>query len=142
MKLTRVVALLSAFALAECVAVTYDYTYSNPSGSLNGVACSNGPYGLVTKGYTTFSSLPSFPYIGGVPGATWSSPLCGTCWQLNYTTPNGHNTSVNITAVDLSATFNVSPQTFNRLTDNNTDIFASGIFSAVAAQINASYCGL
>ncbi|OAX34119.1 Cerato-platanin-domain-containing protein [Rhizopogon vinicolor AM-OR11-026] len=136
MKFTHIVALLSAFAaaLAESipVKVTYDSTYSNPDGSLNNVACSNG--------YTTFSSLPSFPFIGGIPGATWNSPLCGTCWQLNYTTPAGSNTSVYITVVDLSANFNISPETFNALTNNNLTTFNSGSFTASAAQVDAANC--
>ncbi|OJA10298.1 hypothetical protein AZE42_05544 [Rhizopogon vesiculosus] len=144
MKFTHIVALLSAFATALAasvpVKVTYDGTYSNPDGSLNNVACSNGANGLVTQGYTTFSSLPSFPFIGGIPGATWNSPLCGTCWQLNYTTPTGNNTSVYITVVDLSATFNVSPETFNALTNNDLTTFNSGSFTASAAQVDAANC--
>ena len=32
------------------VKVTFDQTYDNPNGNLNGVACSTGENGLVTKG--------------------------------------------------------------------------------------------
>ena len=62
---------LSALALfflpaALGVRVAYDQSYDDASGSLAVTACSDGPTGLLTKGYTTFGSLPQFPNIGGV----------------------------------------------------------------------------
>jgi hypothetical protein len=53
MKLSSAVALLSAFALpafATQVNVTYDSFYDNAATSLSQVACSDGGYGLLTKG--------------------------------------------------------------------------------------------
>jgi len=135
-------ALLSAVALrasAESVYVTWDATYSNPSGSLYGVACSNGQNGLLAQGYTTFSSLPSFPYLGGVPGASWNSTLCGSCWAVKYAMPNGTQNTVYITAVDLAATFNLSPEAFGDLTDGTG--FAPGKVRARALQVDKSKCG-
>jgi hypothetical protein len=135
-------ALLSAVALrasAESVYVTWDATYSNPDGSLYGVACSNGLNGLLAQGYTTFSSLPSFPYLGGVPGASWNSTTCGSCWAVKYAMPNGTQNTVYITAVDLAATFNLSPEAFGDLTDGAG--FAPGKVRARALQVDKSKCG-
>jgi Cerato-platanin len=78
--------LISAFALAvmpsivAATRVSYDTTYDGFTTGLNVVACSDGPNGLLTKGYTTFGSLPSFPYIGGYSGIVWNSPNCGMCF--------------------------------------------------------------
>ncbi|KAG1770877.1 Cerato-platanin [Suillus placidus] len=143
MKFTLTVALLSALALpafAVPANVTYDPVYANPNSSLATVSCSNGANGLLTKGYTTFGSIPSFPNIGGIPGATWNSTLCGTCWSLQYTTPGGVQTTIFITAVDPAYTFNVSPQTFNKL--NNGTGFELGKIAAEATEVAASNCGM
>ncbi|OAX40940.1 Cerato-platanin [Rhizopogon vinicolor AM-OR11-026] len=143
MKFTFIITLLSAVALrasAVSVYVTYDYTYGNSDGSLNNVACSNGANGLLSKGYTTFGSLPSFPYLGGVPGASWNSTLCGSCWAVKYAMPNGTQNTIYITAVDLAATFNLSPEAFGNLTDGTG--FAPGKVRARAVQVNETKCGL
>jgi hypothetical protein len=143
MKLSSAVALLSVFALpafATQVSVTYDNFYDNSATSLSQVACSNGANGLLTKGYTTFGSLPSFPNIGGIPNLTWNSALCGTCWNLQYTTPTGTHESIYITAVDAAYTFNLSLEAFNKLTDNTG--VAAGKVSATATQVATSFCGM
>ncbi|KAG2037841.1 Cerato-platanin [Suillus americanus] len=143
MKFTLAVALISALALpafAVPANVTYDPAYTNPNSSLATVSCSDGVNGLLTKGYTTFGSIPSFPNIGGIPGATWNSTLCGTCWSLQYTTSCGVQTTIFITAVDAAYTFNVSPQAFNNLT-NGTG-FESGKVAAEVTQVAASNCGM
>ncbi|KAG2047899.1 Cerato-platanin [Suillus hirtellus] len=143
MKFTLATALISALVLPAFAApadVTYDPVYTNPNLSLSNVACSNGANGLLTKGYTTFGSIPSFPNIGGVPGATWNSTLCGTCWSLQYTTPSGVQTTINITAIDASYTFNISPQVFNKL--NNGTGLVPGKIAANVTQVAASNCGM
>jgi len=91
-------------------------------------------------GYTTFSSLPSFPNIGGVPGATWNSTLCGSCWSLGYATPSGDLTTIYITAVDLSYTFNISPQAFSDLTSGTG--FDAGKVRVRALRVDPSKCGM
>ncbi|KAG1872437.1 Cerato-platanin-domain-containing protein [Suillus subalutaceus] len=142
-KLTLVVALLSVFALPAFGIpgyVTWDATYSNPDASLNTVSCSNGKNCLLTKGYTTFASLPSFPNIGGVPGNSWNSTLCGSCWSLKYATPSGHQTTVYVTAIDNSYTYNISPQAFDRLTDGTG--FETGKIKVRANRVPTSKCGL
>jgi len=81
------IAVLSTFTLVNgfSTSSTYDNTYDNGKNSLSIVACSNGQYGLLTKGFTTFNSLPSFPFIGGAQAVTgWNSPNCGSCWALTY----------------------------------------------------------
>ncbi|KAG2155961.1 Cerato-platanin [Suillus bovinus] len=143
MKLSSAVVLFSVFALpafAMQVEVTYDSFYDNASTSLADVACSNGANGLLTKGFTTFGSLPSFPNIGGIPNATWNSPLCGTCWNLQYTTPAGTHESIYMTAIDAAYTFNPSLEAFEALTDNTG--VPAGTVSATATQVAESNCGL
>jgi len=143
MKFSSVIALVSAFVLpafATQYNVTYDNFYDNAQTSLSQVACSNGANGLLTKGYSTLGSLPSFPNIGGIPNLTWNSPLCGTCWELQYTTPAGQYESVYVTAVDAAYTFNLSEEAFNELT-SNTGI-AAGKVVAAATQVAESYCGM
>ncbi|KAG2037825.1 Cerato-platanin [Suillus americanus] len=143
MKFSSAITLLSVFALpafAAQVGVTYDNFYNNPATSLSNVACSNGANGLLTKGYTTFGSLPSFPNIGGIPNLTWNSVLCGTCWNLKYTTPTGTHESIYITAVDAAYTFNLSLEAFNELTDDTG--VAAGKVTATATQVAASFCGM
>jgi hypothetical protein len=143
MKFTLVVAFLSVFALpafGDPAYVTWDPTYSNPTASLATVSCSDGKNGLLTKGYTTFESIPSFPNIGGVPGGVWNSTICGTCWGLKYTTPSGHQTTVYITAVDNSYTFNISPQAFDKLTDGTG--FEAGKVKVRAIRVSPSKCGM
>ncbi|KAI1791500.1 immunomodulatory protein [Ganoderma leucocontextum] len=76
--------------------VSYDESYDSKSASLAPVAPSDNPHGLLTKGYSTFSSLPHFPNIGGTAAiAGWNPAQCGTCWQLTY---NGR--SINVLAID------------------------------------------
>ncbi|KAG2129127.1 Cerato-platanin [Suillus clintonianus] len=143
MKFTLIVSLLSALTLpafAIPADVTWDGTYSNPDASLNIVSCSDGKNGLLAKGYTTFSSLPSFPNIGGMPGTIWNSTLCGSCWSLKYTTPSGNQTTVYVTAVDNAFTYNISPQAFDELTEGTG--FEIGKVRARALRVPDARCGM
>ena len=119
------------------VSVSYDQAYDNGAASLTTVSCSDGTNGLLTKGYTTFSSLPSFPNIGGtsaVPG--WNSDQCGTCWSLAY---NG--TTVHVLAVDSALNgWNIALQAMNNLTNGHAQML--GRVDAVATLVNSSLCGL
>ncbi|KAK0226063.1 secreted insect toxic protein [Armillaria fumosa] len=54
-------ALIPSYALA--VTIGYDNGYDTGSNSLANVACSDGSNGLLTKGYSTYDSLPNFPYL-------------------------------------------------------------------------------
>lgn len=132
--LTSVLALLAGSALAD--SVSYDQTYDDASNSLDIVACSDGVNGLETKGFTTFGSLPNFPFIGGVQAvAGWNSPSCGTCWSLTY---NG--TTINVLAVDHAIGYNIGLTAMNKLTHNQA--VQLGRVNAVAKQVANSVCGL
>ncbi|KAG1736893.1 cerato-platanin-related secreted protein [Suillus paluster] len=135
----------TAIALATCAVATtftasYDTTYDAGSTSLNTVACSDGPNGLETRGYTTFGSIPSFPYIGGAPQITgWNSPYCGSCWEITYGT-----TTIHMTAIDVGDAaregFNLSEEAMNALTGGQAA--SLGRVSVTATQVAASVCGL
>ena len=129
-----VVALISA---ASATDVRYDTTYDNAQGSLSTVACSDGANGLLTKGYTTFGSLPSYPNITAAQAvAGWNSTSCGTCWQITY-----GDVSVNVLAIDHAADgFVLSLEAMNSLTGGNAVQF--GTVDAQATQIDPQNCGL
>lgn len=132
---TTILSLLPA--LASAITVSYDTGYDDGSRSLSAVSCSDGTYGLLTKGYTTQSSLPTFPNIGGASViAGWNSASCGTCWQLTY---NGN--SINVLAMDHAAEgFNIAEAALNTLTGGQA--VALGRIDADYVQVDASVCGL
>jgi hypothetical protein len=129
--------LLSLLSIASAITVSYDNGYDDGSRSLSTVSCSDGSNGLLTKGYTTQSSLPSFPLIGGAFAiAGWNSANCGTCWSLTY---NGN--TINVLAIDYAAEgFNIAQEALDQLTDGQA--VALGRVDAQYAQVDASICGL
>ncbi|CAA7265278.1 unnamed protein product [Cyclocybe aegerita] len=137
MKLSTIFAPLALLPVIYAVNVSYDTVYDNAGQSLATVACSDGTNGLLTKGFTTFGSLPSFPRIGGAPAVTgWNSPACGTCWRLTY---NGR--SINVLAIDVArGDFNIGLNAMNQLT--NGQAVALGRVPVDVAQIANSGCGL
>ncbi|KAK0504626.1 immunomodulatory protein [Armillaria luteobubalina] len=128
-------ALIPSSALA--VTVGYNNGYDTGSNSLANVACSDGSNGLLTKGYSTYNSLPKFPYIASSDSiAGWNSASCGTCWQLSY---NGR--SINVLAIDHAVSgFYTSEAALNDLTDGHAVEYGS--VQATAAQVDASFWGL
>ena len=128
----------SALGAADAtMTVSYDESYDSGSTSLANVACSDGTNGLLTKGFTTFSSLPHFPNIGGAAAiAGWNSASCGTCWQLTY---NGK--SINVLAIDhADEGFNIALEAMNTLTGGQAQQL--GRINASVKQVSASSCGL
>ncbi|KIL67020.1 hypothetical protein M378DRAFT_159980 [Amanita muscaria Koide BX008] len=126
-------------ALATGDSVSYDPIYDQGSTSLSTVACSDGPNGLETKGYTTFSSLPAFPNIGGVPAiAGWNSPNCGTCWQLTYTPAGASAISIYVLGIDHSVGYNIALEAMNTLT--NGQAVDLGRVDVAAVQVDPSNC--
>jgi hypothetical protein len=114
---------------------TFDQTFDNPQGSLNGVACSNGDNGLAAK-YPNFSDLPTFPYIGGAYDIAWNSPNCGGCWLI---TNPANGDSVYITAIDTAgAGFNIAQVAYKQL--NGGEL--GGGLNVVAKKVNRGICGL
>ena len=136
---TLALALLAAAStsLAATVSVSYDETYDNASASLTSVACSDGTNGLITKGFSSFGSLPQFPNIGGAPVVTgWNSDQCGTCWSLTY-----DGKSINVLAVDSATNgWNIGLEAMNALTDWQAEQL--GRVDAVASLVDSAQCGL
>ncbi|CCM04143.1 uncharacterized protein FIBRA_06305 [Fibroporia radiculosa] len=134
--LAALTAVPAVFAAAPAVTansykITYDTFYDTGSNSVNNFACSGT---LDKEGYTTASSLPGFPFIGGAGVITgYDAPDCGTCWQLNY-----NDNSIYLLAVDYAGEgiFNIGKTAFNTLTNNNTN----GVVEATAWQVATSKC--
>ncbi|KAH9033993.1 immunomodulatory protein [Lactarius deliciosus] len=105
--------------------------------SLSTVACSDGANGLLTKNFTTFGSLPSFPNIGAAQAVGgWNSPACGSCWTISF-----GGKSINVIAVDHAGDgFNLSLEAMNTLTNGHAQEL--GVINAQATQVDPSQCGL
>ncbi|KIJ30436.1 hypothetical protein M422DRAFT_61724 [Sphaerobolus stellatus SS14] len=130
-------ALAANITAAFTTTASYDPVYDNVNGDLHTVACSDAPNGLLTKGFTTFESLPNFAHIGGAPAVGgWNSASCGTCWALTF---NGK--TINVLAIDHSDPgFNIALSALNELT--NKQAVALGRVTVDAKQAAASQCGL
>ena len=138
MKLTSaIISVAALFSVASADNVRFNTFYDNPQTSLNNVACSNGRNGLVTKGFTTFNSLPSFPNIGAAKAVgAWNSTLCGSCWELTF----GGN-SIYVTAIDtVGDGFDISLEAMNTLTNGRAQQL--DVVNALATQVDQSFCGL
>jgi hypothetical protein len=124
------------------LSVSFDQKFDDASQSLTSVACSDGPNGLITRGFTTFGSLPHFPFIGGGPAVTgFGSPGCGTCWELTFVNAEKVPTSINILVIDVATpNFNIALEAMNDLTDNEAQFF--GRVDVTAVEVAASACGL
>ncbi|KAG2139028.1 immunomodulatory protein [Suillus clintonianus] len=138
--ITSTVAALATCAIATSYSLSYDTVYDGGSTSLNTVACSDGSNGMESHGYTTFNSIPNFPYIGGAPQITgWNSAYCGSCWAITY-----GSTTKYITAIDVGDEardgFNLSLEAMNGLTGGQAEFL--GRITVTATQVDASYCGL
>jgi hypothetical protein len=133
------IALLPAVAFAQ--RATWDSFFDNSSNTLNNVACSDGANGLLTKGYTTFGSLPSFPYIGGASAVEWNSPNCGTCWEITYTNPKGVPKTIHILAIDTAGQgYNLSKEAMDELTGGQADELGS--VAVTSKKVASSVCGM
>ena len=130
-------AALFSVAYADIEPVRPNSFYDNPQTSMNEVACSNGANGLVTKGYPTFGSLPSFPYIGGAYAVhNWNSTECGSCWRLTYPATG---VTLYYTAIDtVNSGFDVSDQTMSALTKGGKD----SEIEVESKQVAERHCGL
>ncbi|KAG7098504.1 hypothetical protein E1B28_000448 [Marasmius oreades] len=113
------------FALhSNAVIVQFDKIYDKPEGRLESVACSDGPNGLITRGYgPTFGTLPKFNHIGAASAIEgWNSEKCGTCWELKYTTKFTQR-SIVIFAIDHTEEgFTISEGAMNDLTANQAKL--------------------
>jgi hypothetical protein len=129
--------ILSLAAAASAITVSYDRGYDDGSRSLGAVSCSDGSNGLLTKGYSTQSSLPSFPRIGGASVIEgWNSASCNTCWVLTYKKNN-----ITVLAIDhVAEGFNIALAAMDELTGGQA--VALGRVDAGYSQVDASACGL
>ena len=129
--------LTTLLSAASATTVSYDAGYSDASRSLTAVACSDGTNGLLTKGFSTQGSLPSFLNIGGASViAGYNDANCGTCWALTY---NG--VTINVLAIDhADAGFNIATEAMNTLTGGQA--VQLGRVDASYEQVGGSACGL
>lgn len=128
-------------ATAQLVSsVSYDTKFDQGTTSLNTVSCSNGANGLITQGYSTFNSLPGFPFIGGAPTVEgWNSASCGKCYKIHYKNGNIDNT-INLLAVDAApGGFNLGLQAMNRLTNGQAEDL--GRVEASYWEVDRAQCG-
>ncbi|KAF7970192.1 hypothetical protein HWV62_24838 [Athelia sp. TMB] len=134
--------LIPVGALAATSTLSYDQTYDTKSTSLSTVACSDGTNGLLTAGFTTFGSLPKFPYIGGAQAvAGWNSPNCGSCWNVTYTNSKKVSKSISVLAIDhTDSGFNIALEAMNTLTGGIAKEL--GRITVTSKEIAASNCGL
>lgn len=137
MQFSTFTTLFTFLSAASAITVSYDTGYDDGSRSLSAVSCSDGANGLMTKGFTTQSSLPSFPRIGGASTiAGWNSASCGTCYSLTY---NGN--TINVLAMDhANEGFNIAQAAMDQLTGGHAVEF--GRIDAQWAQVDKSACGL
>ncbi|KAL4793318.1 Cerato-platanin-domain-containing protein [Aspergillus venezuelensis] len=122
--------------------LSYDPQYDIGTNSLSTVSCSDGDFGLLTEGYTTFASLPSFPRIGGAPPITgWNSNKCGTCYQVTWTSATGASNSIIVTGIDQSpGGFNVGQQAMDLLTGSRA--VELGRVDVTWTEVSREQCGL
>ena len=115
--------------------VTWDATYDNPSGNTNGVACSDGPYGLAGT-YPHFHNFPDFPHLGGAFDTKWGSSNCGKCWKL---TNKKTGRWIYFTAIDAAGGgFNIGKKAFIAL---NGGTVGAGTLDAEAISVPGHFCG-
>ncbi|KAL4803555.1 Cerato-platanin-domain-containing protein [Aspergillus unguis] len=122
--------------------LSYDPKFDVGSSSLNTVSCSDGDYGLVTEGYTTFDSLPTFARIGGAPTiAGWNDAKCGSCYSITWTSATGASNSIIVTAIDSSpGGFNVATTAMNQLTGGRAEEL--GRVDVTYTEVGREQCGL
>jgi len=135
--------ILAFVSSAQGVTLSYDRSYDVAGTSLNNVACSDGANGLITRGFTTFGSLPKFPFVGGAAAVLgWNSPSCGACFELTYTNAtSGANKSINVLAIDVSkAGYNIALGAMQALVGPSA--MAMGRVEVVARQVAPPVCGL
>ncbi|RXW25321.1 hypothetical protein EST38_g496 [Candolleomyces aberdarensis] len=120
--------------------INFDDRYCVGSTSLQTTACSTGENGLITRGFPTFGSLPTFPAIAGsqfVEG--FNSTSCGACWEVFD--PNTGR-SVFLTLVNTAPTgFTLCTDTLLALTGFNRTNVPNSI-PVEARAIPAADCGL
>ena len=150
---STIITLAALFSVAIAIPTTSSSTvepvrpnnfYDNGNESLNNVACSNlvsnGHNGLVTTGFTTFSSLPTFPFIGSsFTIHNWGSPECGSCWELTNPVTG---VTIFVTAIDsVSSGFGLSDAAVGTLIGGTVPASFSEV-NVEATEVAPHFCGL
>lgn len=124
-------------AAAGQATLSYDPSYDDGSRDLTTTSCSDGDNGLIKAGFSTLSSLPIFPNVGGaftVEG--WNSPSCGNCYQLMFET-----NSIFVLAVDHTDDgFNIAKQAMDTLTNGRAEEL--GRVSVAWTDVSPSKCDM
>ena len=102
----------------------YNPIYDNPTGSLNGVACSN-----IQPKYKQFKNIPHFPFVGGGINTTYNSQHCGAIWRLSNPKTG---VFIDFVSIDSSSSFDLSEHAFLAL---------GGTISAGSVAIDAILIG-
>ncbi|KAK7037546.1 hypothetical protein VNI00_011038 [Paramarasmius palmivorus] len=142
MKFFAIFNALAFTSSAIAINLAWDTNYDSPNASLTTVACSNGDNGLITRfNFSTFSDLPTFPFIGAAPNiAGFNSPNCGTCFLLNFTNSTGTH-SIHFTGIDVGVNSFVTGQNaLNSLTNGQAEQL--GVIPVNMTIVNATGCGL
>ncbi|EJF64667.1 hypothetical protein DICSQDRAFT_124865 [Dichomitus squalens LYAD-421 SS1] len=87
------------------------------------------------KNYT-LGQLPVAPFFAEVPGATYGSSKCGSCWEIQY----NNKTPVYVLGVDDASIFQLSKAGFKKLAGKKG--LEKGSVSAQAVEVSPTYCGL
>jgi hypothetical protein len=70
----------------------------------------------------------------------WNSAECGSCWQLTFTNADGSTKSINVTAIDYTASgFNIALTAMNDLTGGHAVEF--GVVQVDSTEVNPAGCG-
>ncbi|KAF5311591.1 hypothetical protein D9611_009480 [Ephemerocybe angulata] len=146
MKFSTIFSTLAATALVAVAqpplltTINFDDRLCVGSTSLQTTSCSTGANGLITKGFPTLGSLPSFPQVAGsfiVEG--FNSTSCGACWEV-FDPNTGH--SVFLTLVNsVSPGFTLCTDTLLTLTGFDRSNVPANI-PVEARAIPAADCGL
>lgn len=118
--------------------VTHDSGYDDPDRELTSLACSDGPNGLMTKyKWKIQGDIAGFPYIGGADVISgWNSPLCGSCWKLEY-----EGNRIHVMVVDHAGNgFNIADSALDELTDGKG--IEQGRINVQATRVSVRECGV
>ncbi|KAK3685386.1 Cerato-platanin [Podospora appendiculata] len=138
MHFSKALGIFSFATLASAAHISYDRGYDDANRTMEFVACSDGPNGLITRyGWSVQGDIRNFPYIGGAQAVDdWDSPNCGSCWQATY---NGR--SIFVLAIDhTDSGLNIAFDALDDLTNGNAKKF--GVIDATVSQVPLKMCRL
>ncbi|KZT66742.1 hypothetical protein DAEQUDRAFT_729851 [Daedalea quercina L-15889] len=113
---TLCTALLALHALGQTLySISYDSSYDSASTSVDSVTCSSQ---LISEGYATYGSIPTFPSLGGSTNITGSNTSsCGQCVVFEFA---GNFAGVKLINSAEGWDFVISEEAMDALTNNIT----------------------